>query len=582
MADPVPFQAHVELLQVFLVHRKAIVEGMQSLLNAQRKPVEYLQDRSMLARQIEDRFYGLSAVTPEPSRLRGQLEKAHWDSGFRPRQVPGLFSDLIHPAEMMIRGFHFWRQTRWPGRNGRVRYAHTLFDLYLIRCLQLLSMRVWDAGPARAGKRLAQIQALLDTVWNSSPADLPALVRDARWLIPLAQSPTTDDLAGYFVVAEQVAETLVQEDRIEIVKAHMMMIAGHLRSQMRHYCIKDGLSLDDHSVVLRTRMSNALDFALLVQGLVPLLEAYEQAIHRGDDRHRFELADAICQSISPDPELFLNRVELLGPYSMIEELFIATDRDGRVTYSPMGLRHLQLIREYESLIGRMASSLNDDFPNFRPVDDHYSPYGAIFGTPTNLIEDMALKTLEREAESRFGLEDVFTDGDADKLAWVSGWRQLPHIDTDVRKLYEYPRRFATEVFERIEVALSDCVSESKSSDATRAGRLYIVSEGDAQADSNSSAVPELPVRYCGSSDRQIVAAQMAEALDQTRLLHGRQEGYYSLSYEASGGWVAIRKDFLTEILGAGRDARIVGLPNEAARVLRLMCPGLVSSEAGPG
>ena len=34
------------------------------------------------------------------------------------------------------------------------------------------------------------------------------MVRDARWLIPLAQSLTTDELAPYFEVAQQIAETL--------------------------------------------------------------------------------------------------------------------------------------------------------------------------------------------------------------------------------------------------------------------------------------------------------------------------------------------------------------------------------------
>ncbi len=58
--------------------------------------------------------------------------------------MPGVHNGLIDPAEMMTRVFHLWQRTRWPGRNGRVRYAHTLFNLYVIRCLELLTMRVWD------------------------------------------------------------------------------------------------------------------------------------------------------------------------------------------------------------------------------------------------------------------------------------------------------------------------------------------------------------------------------------------------------------------------------------------------------
>ena len=81
----------------------------------------------------------------------------------------------------------------------------------------------------------------------------------------------------------------------------------------------------------------------LIQGLVPLLEAYEHAMRSGDGQQRLELATAIYQGISPDPELFLNRLDLLSPYSMIEHLFITTGGDGHVAYTPTGQRHLQLV-----------------------------------------------------------------------------------------------------------------------------------------------------------------------------------------------------------------------------------------------
>ncbi len=146
----VPFQAHIELLHFFLAHRDDIVERIQGLLNAQRRPIEYLRDRSLLSRHFEDCFFTLTGVTHDQSRLRGQLEEAHW-ARFRPREMPGVHNGLIDPAEMMTRVFHLWQRTRWPGRNGRVRYAHTLFNLYVIRCLELLTMRLWDedrAAPA--------------------------------------------------------------------------------------------------------------------------------------------------------------------------------------------------------------------------------------------------------------------------------------------------------------------------------------------------------------------------------------------------------------------------------------------------
>jgi hypothetical protein len=58
-------------------------------------------------------------------------------------------------------------------------------------------------------------------------------------------------------------------------------------------------------------------------------------------------------------------------------------------------------------------------------------------------------------------------------------------------------------------------------------------------------------------------------------LSDRREGKYVLSYQTPGGWVAITKDILTEVLGAGRDVKIVGLPAVAIGVLKLMCPNLV-------
>src|SRR6185503_18941329 len=143
--------------------------------------------------------------------------------------------------------------------SGRVRYAHTLFNVYVIRKLALLTMRLWDAGPTNASDRLVQVQGVLDRLWRTTPKDHPVLVRDARWLIPVAQSPTTDELAGYFEVAEKVTGTLSEEDRLEIHKAGVRMAGGHLRSQLRHISVQKSLSLDDHGLILSTRRSNALD-----------------------------------------------------------------------------------------------------------------------------------------------------------------------------------------------------------------------------------------------------------------------------------------------------------------------------------
>jgi hypothetical protein len=556
----VPFQSHIELLQFFLTRRDEIVERLQGVLNAQRKPIEYLQDSSVLSCHVEDCFFTLTGITHSQSRLRGQSEEAYWSAGFRPREMPGVHNGLIDPAEMMTRAFYLWRQTRWPGRNGRIRYAHTLFNLYVIRCLEMLSMRLWDNESSRARDqiedRLSLVQSLLDQLWTTAPADQPIFVRDGRWLIQMAQSPATDALGAYFEVAEKIDEIPSEEDRIEIHKAGVRMAAGHLRSQIRYFSTKKAVPFDEKSLVLGTRDSNALDFALLIQELVPLLEAYERAWRSEDGQKRLELADAICQGVSPDPELFLNRVDLLGAYSMIEHLFITTDRDGRVVYTPMGRRHVRLLHDYETRIGRVSKPLSDDCPRFRPVEGAYSPYGVLYGFSSHLIEHMALKASQPDAVTHFSLEDVFAGGDADKLAWVSGWRKLPHLQREATKLFDYPQQFAEDIFDRMEQALGRRASDGEANAGGPTGRLFILHADDRQTDSKVSVVPE--------------------GYDEGQLLGDRREGRCLLSYEAPDGWVAIKKTLLTEVLGAGHDVKIVGLPPVAAEVLKLMCPNLVS------
>jgi hypothetical protein len=572
-----PFQAHVELLELFLARRGELVERIQGLLNAQRKPVQYLRDRRALARNFEDCFFTLPGLTGERSHLTAQLEEAHWARGFRPREIPGMHNDLVDPAEMMRRAFHLWTQTRWPGRSGRDHYAQTLFNLHLLRQLALLSMRTWDAGTA--AERLAQVQRLLDALWKTTPADQPLFVRDARWLIPVAHSYATDDLLPYLEVAEEIADAFSDGDRIEIQKAAVRMAGGHLRSYLHYYITQKGVPLDDARLVQITRKSNALDYSLLIQGLAPLLEAYELAVQSGDDDARRELADAICQGISPDPELFVNRVELLGAYSMVEHLFTTTGADGDAAYTPLGQRHVRLLEEYAARIGRVTKSLCDDCRQFRPADGAYSPYGAVYGFSSNLLEHMALKSTQRDAETRFSLEDVFSAGGADKLAWVNGWRNLPHVGAELAKLYAYPRTFAEAIFARVEQALraraSDAIGDAARG-ARRSGRLFIVAGDNSEAASSAATIPDLPVRYVQSSDKQIVAAQKAEACDQAQLMKDRVEGHFVVSYETAGGWVAITKDLLTEVLAAGRDAKIVGLPSAAAETLRLTCRSLIA------
>lgn len=570
---PVPFQAHVELLRVFLAQCERIAASIQSLLNAQQKPASYREDKDLLSQRFEDAFFAPDIVTAEQQALRGELQRAHWARGFRPKQAEGRNNDLPDAGEMMSRAFLYWRQTRWPGNEVRRRYARALFNLYLLRALELLVMRIWDEGPENATPRLAQVQQLLDELWHRSPPEQPVLVRDARWLIPIAQSPTTSELHGYFDVAAQLAASLTEEDRLEVYRATIVLAGGHLRSQLRYYHMQ-GTPLDDRGLVLTSRRSNALDFALTIDGLVPLMRAYEAACIAGEDARRRRLAGAILQGISADPELFLNRLDLLAPYTMIEPMFVTGEEAGAVALTPRGQRHVELLREYGGLVARVAPQLHQDCAAFRPGRDTYSPYGVIFGFSSNITEHMAFRTLIEAAAPPFSLEDAFEEGDAARREWVANWRKLPQMKKEMRARFDYPQQFAELMFARIEEALR--LAASGPENARRTGRLFIVAAGDEAARVAAASIAPMPVQYIVSSDVQLVAGFRARSCDEASLLHDRFEGELAVSWRTAGGWLGLSKDFLTDLLAAGRDVKITDMPPRAAAVLALMCAAVVA------
>jgi hypothetical protein len=190
---------------------------------------------------------------------------------------------------------------------------------------------------------------------------------------------------------------------------------------------------------------------------------------------------------------------------------------------------------------------------------------------------MALKTLQPDAETRFGLEDVFGgDAHAGKLAWVNGWRKLPHLSREVEAQFDYPQQFAEVMFARIEHALGRRRSGGTAA-GPAAGRLFIGPEEGGAA----PRVADLPIQYLRSSDRHVVAAHAAGFQDEALLLNDRREGRCLVSYRTSGGWVGVTKAVLTDVLGAGHDARLSGLPPVTREALLLLCPELAVDTTGP-
>ena len=156
-------------------------------------------------------------------------------------------------------------------------------------------------------------------------------------------------------------------DRIEIHRAGAVLAGGHLRSQLRHLSERTGWAFGDPQLVALTRSSNSMDMALLVRDLVPLLDAYCAACERQDSDVRLALADVILQGLSADPELLLTSLDLLGPSTMIEDLFVERgDMPAAPPYTAMGERHRESLARYGELVGRTAESLLARQPCVRP------------------------------------------------------------------------------------------------------------------------------------------------------------------------------------------------------------------------
>ena len=258
-----PFSDYVNLLDQFLSGRQQIVECLErQLFGARGKALALNADRESIADIFNDCFFGLPRLSRDLSGLQGKLTAAPLSDGFEPARQDGYSRDL-DPVELVLRACYQWDSSRWPGRNGRLVYAESLYAVFILQQLEQLSLRLWDDGNDRAAERLQHVQRLLNLLNDSdeSPQAI-RLVRDARWLIQTAQGPLTRNLRPYFIKAGHVS-TLRNDARLEIHRAGAVLAGGHLRSQLRHLSRRTGWAFDDPQLVALTRSSNSMDMALL-------------------------------------------------------------------------------------------------------------------------------------------------------------------------------------------------------------------------------------------------------------------------------------------------------------------------------
>jgi hypothetical protein len=579
------FSDQTALLQQFLVRRHEIVGDIErGVLSARGTASGRNTNREMLDGILTGCFFEPRAVSPHAFRLKGQLAAAHVADGFEPVRTDGYAREL-DPVELVLRARHRWDSDRWPGKNGRLAYAQSLFAVFMLRQLEHLSLRIWDEGRETAAERLQEVQRLLDAL---NTAGAVPRVRDARWLVQTAQGPLTKHLKPYFTVADRISGSFTDRDRIEIHKAGAMLAGGHLRSQLRHRSRQTGRTFDDPQVLAMTRLSSSMDIALLVRDLVPLLRAYGAACAEHDADKRRDLADAIFQGLSADPELLLTRLDLLAPSTMIEHLFVEPGEAGEMRYTPMGTAHRGCLSRYAELIGRAAESLKDDAHSINPAHSVYSPLGIVYGFSADILSNMVLNTLRSTSSSNLSLEDMFISrGQLERQrALAQEWERLPKVEGEP-DAFEHARDWAEQMFARMLRALEARAARPTNPNASSCprARLHVVPRGVAIESLPDGVLPGGIVQaqeHCLTSDVARARETGATALPRPRLSTDRAEGRFLASIDADGELFGVSKVPLTLYTSQGKDAVMTDIPSTVIDILRLVCPEHLVVASPPG
>jgi len=551
---------HVELLERFLAQRQEIVDALESrLFSARGKAAARGGDRESVADIFDACFFGL------PSRT---LYK------------DGYSRDL-DPVELVLRACYYWDHDRWPGRSGRIDYVESLYVAFVLRQLELLSLRIWDEEDGSPEERLQRLQRQLDRLNSDGRAPF---VRSARWLIQTAQGPLTPHLEPYFTTAAKISKTLTPRDRVEIHKAGATLAGGHLRSQLRHLSWQTGWAFEDPRLLGLTRSSNSMDMELLVRDLVPLLSAYRAACATQEPdniEQRLDLADAILQGLSADPELLLTRLDLLAPSTTIEELFLHRSGNGQVEWTPMGEAHLDYLKQYAELIADSVESLKQDAQLLYRAHALYSPLGIVYGFCADLFANMALNTLRPSPLRDLSLEDMFNSRERleEKRAQAREWTQLPKGEGE-RDPFEHSSEWTELMVERLVAALESrgaCPTEPNASRKPKAS-LYVVPRGVALESLPDGVLPAGIVsvqEHCLTSKSTRASANGETVLPASRLVADRAEGRFLASTESSSNFFGISKVVLTVCSSQGKDALATNVPTDVIDVLRAVCPDLL-------
>jgi hypothetical protein len=316
-----------------------------------------------------------------------------------------------------------------------------------------------------------------------------------------------------------------------------------------------------------------MDSALLVRDLVALLDAYRIAI-RNNGEHRIELADAILQGLSADPELMVVRLDLLKPYTWIEDLFRGT---------ALGDEQLSLLDRYRELMAASSEALIEDAGHLDPGRQIYSPFGIVYGFCSDVLSNMAMAALITQAADPLSFEDTFDScGHLDeKLVRASTWARLPRRGAE-REHFEHSPDWGSEMYARLISALERRVSRPGEPNASGHPNSFIfVSSQNRQsppaAEMDSPAEAVNANEYCFTSDMSRAVASGATFQSEAEMIDSRNEGRFLASVKVDGSWFGVSKLVLTLFLAQGKHAAMTAVPEDAVDVIQLVCGGLIKT-----
>jgi hypothetical protein len=234
-------------------------------------------------------------------------------------------------------------------------------------------------------------------------------VDDAETLLWIAISTyEPDDLAYHRLLAR--VRTLPEPQRGRIARVGGPLLGCHLRWGFAHL-YECGLG--------RMRADNFIDYPWLFFAVAELAQDYAR-LSRGPEPERIEVAGALLNALTPDPEAFLGQ----PPASLASH----------------GAEHERV----RTLLARHREALVSDFSRHAPRSGAYSPLGFHFNFPHNATFAMAVLGVTDASVPNVSLNALLTGDDpsagvfAERLTAFAAANPEPRGSRSVLGLYYDP------------------------------------------------------------------------------------------------------------------------------------------------